>query len=154
MNVIRAHSHSKLNSIRVDVKNSDLNELKILEEMMNVVRLKVNKSSSDANEVKLNLNRPFAKTLSDQLDLLLSDNFNIFVMDTDSFQNSLFVLANYYYNFYKWENLKITEIKFMNLIYNVQKNYNGNSYHNMIHAADVTNTCFVILEKMEEVVMA
>lgn len=55
---------------------------------------------------------------------------------------------NYYYRYYNFEQLNINETKYMNLIYNIQKNYNDNPYHNSIHAADVSNTVFYMLETL------
>lgn len=116
--------------------------------MVTVIRLKANKQD-EQNDSKFSLNKPFAQAISIHIDELLQDKFNIFQFERDTYRNSLFVLMNYYYCFYNWASLKIPEDKLMNLIYNVQKNYNQNPYHNAIHAADVTNTLFVMLERLE-----
>jgi hypothetical protein len=137
--------------LRVDVKTgNDMSEGKIVEELMNVVKVKFNKgSTSPEREGKLLLNmRPLMKTLVEVLDNILSQNFNIFELEAHCYQNSVFVLMNYYFYNYNWSSLKISETKYMNLVYNIQKNYNDNPYHNATHAADVVNTCYFMLERL------
>jgi hypothetical protein len=116
--------------------------------MVTIIRSKA-KKQDEQYDSKFNLNKTLALAISNQIDEILQDKFNIFQFERDTYRNSLFVLMNYYYCFYNWGSLRIPEDKFMNLIYNVQKNYNQNPYHNAIHAADVTNTLYVMLERLE-----
>ena len=125
MNNLKPNSHQKMGSVlRVDVKTgNDMSEGKIVEELMNVVKVKFNKgSTSPEREGKLLLNmRPLMKTLVEVLDNILSQNFNIFELEAHCYQNSVFVLMNYYFYNYNWSSLKISETKYMNLVYNIQK---------------------------------
>jgi len=121
-------------------------EEKIIEELTLLV-----KNIFDSNRgIKLNINeKPYNTTIQNNLDKILSDNFDIFKFNSDCYNNSVYVLMNYYFQFYQWDKLKVSEKKYQNLVYNIQKNYNDNPYHNAIHAADVTNTLFFLYEKLD-----
>lgn len=151
LNNLKNHSHSKRGSIlRSPMRGSaEISEVKIIEEVLAVLKHSSNRVTSEG-QIILNLNiKPFVSVLLNDLDCLLHDNNDIFNLDMDSLGNSLFLLMNYFFKTYNWDSLKIPESKFMNLVYNIQKNYNDNPYHNSIHAADTVNTCYYILEKLE-----
>jgi len=61
----------------------------------------------------------------------------------------LYTLMNYYYRLYQFSQIKIPENKYLNLIWNIEKNYNDNPYHSSIHASDVANTIFYLLENLK-----
>ena len=173
---INLKNQQKLSQVlRVDVKNNSeqLTEGKIIEELTTIVKLKFSKKNENGkkeqtpnldkttknplieNQLKLNLNqqitsiRASIKNVTDSLDTILNQNFNIFDFEKSTINNSLFVLMNYYFHYYNFASLKISETNYMNLVYNIQKNYNENPYHNSIHSADVTNTCYFILERCQ-----
>jgi len=176
---INLKNQQKLSQVlRVDVKNNSdqLTEGKIIEELTTIVKLKFSKKNENLengkgkkeqipnldktpkiieNQLKLNLNqqitsiRASIKNVTDSLDTILNQNFNIFDFEKSTINNSLFVLMNYYFHYYNFASLKISETNYMNLVYNIQKNYNENPYHNSIHSADVTNTCYFILERCQ-----
>jgi hypothetical protein len=149
--------------IRVDVKNNSdqFSEGKVIEELTKIVKLKFpkkeqnEKNQKEEKQSKLNLNknntsiRASIKNVTDSLDTILNPDFNIFEFEKSTMKNSLYVLMNYYFHNFNFASLKIPETNYMNLVYNIQKNYNDNPYHNSIHSADVTNTCYFILEQCE-----
>jgi len=56
---------------------------------------------------------------------------------------------NYYYRIYQLDQIKIPENRYLNLIWNIEKNYNDNPYHTALHASDVANTIYYFLEKLK-----
>ncbi len=154
LNNLKNHSSSKSKSgsfLKIDNKHStEAAESKIIEELTTLVKHKISSRNNSTTPTKFDLNmKPYLKNVSTQLDELLSENFDIFQFHKECYHNSVVLLMTYFYNFYRWDQLHISESKFMNLIYNIQKNYNDNPYHNSIHAADVTNTSFYMLEKLD-----
>jgi hypothetical protein len=150
LNTLNVKSHVK-GSNKILKTLPDRSDMKMFEQIIVVIKNKLNKEeNSEKNEIKsLNGLLPFENKLMKNLDCLLLESFDIFQFNTDCNENSIFVLMNYYYHFYNFENLRIPESKFMNLVFNIENNYNRNPYHNSIHAADVSNTVFYILESME-----
>ena len=150
INTVNVKPHSKQsNKLLKNIPDSSDTEL--IKQMVGVIKNKINRyQMTERTETRLTLSQaPFERNLMKNLDCLLLDSFNIFKLNNDCFENSVFLLMNYYYHFYNFENLKIPESKYMNLIFNIENNYNNNPYHNSIHAADVTNTIFYILEVIE-----
>ena len=140
---------SKRNSLlKSPQRNSaEISEAKVLEELSNILKIKFYQKGE--NEIVLNLNvqiRPFNAVILGNLDTILDNTFDIFSFEADCLNNSLFLLMNYYYKYLKFETININESSYINLIYNIQKNYNDNPYHNSIHASDVVNTLFYFLE--------
>lgn len=125
--VIVPHGHSRRASLlKTPNRNSiELSETKIIEEINICIRKIVNSqlkneivlNQSSLYNVKLEFNQKFAKNL----DLILKDDFDIFSFDEDCLKHSLYTLMNYYHKIYQLDQIKISENRFLNLIYNMEK---------------------------------
>jgi hypothetical protein len=89
-----------------------------------------------------------AKRLSDALSLLGSFEFDIFEIDGIVGKKALRYVSFEVLNKFSFFEEILDETKYKNFIDRIAEGYNRNVvYHNDIHAADVLQTIFVMLEK-------
>jgi hypothetical protein len=89
-----------------------------------------------------------AKSLSDQISKIDSFEFDIFEMDKLVGKKSLRFLSYEIFNRYNFFEEIISEKKYKSFIDNIADGYSRQIlYHNDLHAADVLQTMFVMIEK-------
>ena len=142
-NISNSPVKNRLNFIQANMNKKSKQSAKKL----NITNKKINKESNIIQDFSI---IDFAKSHSDMLKDIESENFDIFELDKEVGRNNILPLIGYYI----FNRLGFDEIlnynKFEKWIKKIDEGYlRSNSYHTNIHSADVTQTCLIYLKMGE-----